>query len=73
VLVTMRCVHKLFFYIYIYIYIQYILHFSRYGRIFTKICWESTDCIQLAWDKGHWRALVSRIMNSRVPEGRGIS
>ena len=31
------------------------------------------DWIELAQDRGRWRALVSTVMNLRVPKMRGIS
>ena len=31
------------------------------------------DCKKLAQDRGRWRALVSTVMNLRVPKMRGIS
>jgi hypothetical protein len=31
-----------------------------------EIEWESIDCIQLAQDRGRWRAVVSAVMNLRV-------
>jgi hypothetical protein len=32
-----------------------------------KIGWDSTDWIDLAKDRDQWRALVSTVMNLRVP------
>jgi hypothetical protein len=35
-----------------------------------EIVWGSVDWIQLARDKGHWRALVNTVMNLRVLASR---
>jgi hypothetical protein len=32
-----------------------------------EIEWDGTDRIDLAQDKGQWRALVNTVMNLRVP------
>jgi hypothetical protein len=34
---------------------------------FPKIGWEVVDWINLAQDRGQWRAVVKRVMNLRVP------
>jgi hypothetical protein len=33
--------------------------------------WDGVDWIDLAQDGNHWRALVSNVMNYRVPENAG--
>jgi len=37
------------------------------------IGWESEDWMQLAQDRGKWRAVVNTVMNLRVHKRRGIS
>jgi hypothetical protein len=32
-----------------------------------EIGWSGMDCIDLAADRGQWRALVNTVMNLRVP------
>jgi hypothetical protein len=29
--------------------------------------WDGVDCIHLAQDRDHWRALVNTVMNIRIP------
>jgi hypothetical protein len=36
-----------------------------------EIGWDGVDWIDLAQDRGQWRALVSTVMNLRVPENAG--
>jgi hypothetical protein len=33
----------------------------------TEIVWEGVDWMQLAQDRDHWRAVVNRVMNLRIP------
>jgi hypothetical protein len=32
-----------------------------------EIGWDGVDCIDLAQDRDHWRALMNTVMNLRVP------
>jgi hypothetical protein len=32
-----------------------------------EIGWDDADCIDVAQDRDHWRALVKTVMNLRVP------
>jgi hypothetical protein len=32
-----------------------------------EIGWDGRDCIELAQDKDHWRAVVNTVMKLRVP------
>jgi hypothetical protein len=32
-----------------------------------EIVWSCMDCIYLAQDRDHWRALVNTVMNLRIP------
>jgi hypothetical protein len=32
-----------------------------------EIGWDGMDCIDMALDRGQWRALVNMVMNLRVP------
>jgi hypothetical protein len=32
-----------------------------------EIGWDGVDCVDLAQDRDHWRALVNTVMNLRVP------
>jgi hypothetical protein len=38
-----------------------------------EVEWEGVDWIDMAQDRNRWRALVSAVMNLRVPKTRGIS
>ena len=47
--------------------------FVLYSLEQTKCSISSEDWMELAQDRGRWRALVSTVMNLRVPKMRGIS
>jgi hypothetical protein len=32
-----------------------------------EIGWDGVDWVDLAQDRGHWKALVNKVMNLRVP------
>jgi hypothetical protein len=36
------------------------------GMDLRKTGWGDVECVQLAQDRGHWRALLSAVMNLRV-------
>jgi hypothetical protein len=36
-----------------------------------EIAWDGVDWIDLAQDRGQWRALVNTVMNLRVPQNAG--
>jgi len=40
---------------------------------FQEVGWGCEDWMELAQDRDRWRALVSTVMNLRVPKKRGIS
>jgi hypothetical protein len=36
-----------------------------------EIGWDGMDCIDLAQDRGQWRAIVNTVMNLRLPLNAG--